>query len=135
MSDALRRLATLLREEGTPISPHVSEATEEAGYGSFVLDAVREGYLLHYDAPRLLSGADEDLALLAGDYLYALGIERLASQGDTAAVLELADLIGGCAQLHAEGRGEEAAALWRAAAAAIGGRDSIDSDPPEASSG
>ena len=85
-----------------------------------MLDAVREGYLLHYGEPRLLAGQDDDLALLAGDYLYALGIERLAASGDTAAVLELADLIGGCAQLHAEGRGAEAAALWRAAAVAIG---------------
>ena len=32
-------------------------------------------------------GHDDDLALLAGDYLYALGIERLAQLGDTDAVL------------------------------------------------
>jgi hypothetical protein len=117
---ALRELAARLRDEGTPISPHVRDPRPDAGYGSPVLDAVREGYLLHYGEPRLLSGQDDDLALLAGDYLYALGIERLAASGDTAAVLELADLIGGCAQLHAEGRGAEAAALWRAAALAIG---------------
>jgi hypothetical protein len=117
---ALRELAARLRDEGTPISSHVRDPEPDAGYGSVVLDAVREGYLLHYGEPRLLSGHDDDLALLAGDYLYALGIERLAASGDTAAVLELADLIGGCAQLHAEGRGAESAALWRAAALAIG---------------
>jgi hypothetical protein len=115
----LAELGRGLREEGTPISTHVVEPAEP-GYGSAVLDAVREGYLLHYGRPRLLAGQDEDLALLAGDYLYALGIERLAASGDTAAVLELADLISGCAQLHAEGRGEEAPALWRAAARVIG---------------
>ena len=43
-----------------------------------MVEAVREGYLLHYGEPRLLAGHDADLALLAGDYLYALGIERLA---------------------------------------------------------
>lgn len=118
-ADALRRLGDQLRDEKSPISPHVVEPAEE-GYGSFVLDTVREGYLLHYGEPRLLSGHDDDLALLAGDYLYALGIERLAVAGDTAAVLELADLISGCAQLHAEGRGGEAAALWRTASAVLG---------------
>jgi hypothetical protein len=133
---ALGDLAARLRDEGTPISQHVVEPAEEPGYGAIVaagpgasadpgayaqvVEAVREGCLLHYGEPRLLAGHDPDLALLAGDYLYALGIERLAALGDTAAVLELADLISGCAQLHAERRGEQEVALWRAAAAAIG---------------
>jgi hypothetical protein len=116
---SLAELAARLRDEQTPISPHVADPGQETGYGSLVLDSVREGYLLHYGEPRLLAGHDADLALLAGDYLYALGIERLAAGGDTAAVLELADLISGCAQLHAEGRGAEAGGLWRVAAAAI----------------
>jgi hypothetical protein len=122
----LGELAGLLRSEGTPVSAHVAETAAEvaagspASLGSFVLDAVREGYLLHYGEPRLIAGQDDDLALLAGDYLYALGIERLAADGDTAAVLELADLIAGCARLHAEGRGAEAEKLWRVAATALG---------------
>ncbi len=33
----------------------------------------------------------------------------------------LAELIGCCAQLHAEGREDEAPELWRSAALAIGG--------------
>ena len=33
-------------------------------------------------------GADPDLRLLAGDYLYALGLERLAGLGDLPAVRE-----------------------------------------------
>ena len=68
-----------------------------------MVEAVREGYLLHYGEPRLLAGHDADLALLAGDYLYALGIERLAALGDAEAVAVLAELIGRCAQLHSRG--------------------------------
>lgn len=133
----LRALAALLREGDTPISPHVVEPAEEPFFGplaaagpraasapaeyALVVEAVREGYLLHYGEPRLLAGHDADLALLAGDYLYALGIERLAALGDADAVRELADLISLCAQLHAEDRADEAPAAWRAAAAAVGG--------------
>jgi len=116
---ALTALATQLREEQTPISPHVVDPPREGAYESFVLDTVREGYLLHYGEPRLLEGHDDDLALLAGDYLYALGIERLATLGDTAAVLVLADLIADCAQAHVEGREEDAPGLWQAAASTI----------------
>ena len=82
-------------------------------------ESVREGYLLHYDEPRVLSGHDDDLALLAGDYLYALGLARLAALGDDRAVLVLADLISSCARLHAEDRADEVPALWNQAAAAI----------------
>ncbi len=84
-----------------------------------MLEAVREGYLLHYAEPRLLNGHDEDLALLAGDYLYALGIERLAASGDVAAVRILADLISTSAQLHAEGRLDEVEPAWAKAVEAI----------------
>jgi hypothetical protein len=80
---------------------------------------VREGYLLHYEQPRLLAGADDDLALLAGDYLFALGIQRLAAGGDCDAVLALAELIGGCAERHAEGRADEVPGLWGRAASAM----------------
>jgi hypothetical protein len=112
--DGLRELAAQLREERTPISAHVAASPPPAA-GSPVVEAVREGYLLHYGDPRLLAGHDEDLALLAGDYLYALGIERLAAAGDVESVLVLADLIGACAQLHAEDRPDEALAAWDAA--------------------
>ncbi|HXS47162.1 MAG TPA: hypothetical protein VN756_06835, partial [Solirubrobacterales bacterium] len=80
-----------------------------------------EGYLLHYGKPRLLAGHDSDLALLAGDYLYALGIERLAALGDTEAVHVLADLISECARLHTEARADEVPERWRAAVHAIAG--------------
>ena len=117
---ALDELASQLRDEDTPISPHVVDPPEEAAFASpgeraFVIEAVREGYLLHYGEPRLLAGHDADLALLAGDYLYALGIERLARRGDTAAVHVLAELISTCAQLHTEGREDEVPAAWERA--------------------
>jgi hypothetical protein len=86
-----------------------------------VVEAVHEGYLLHYGESRLLAGHDADLALLAGDYLYALGLDRLATLGDTAAVAVLSNLIGRCAQLHAEGRADSVPELWRAAAREIAG--------------
>ena len=38
----------------------------------------------------------------------------------------LGELIGRCAQLHAEDRADEVAELWRSAALAVGGRDHRD---------
>jgi hypothetical protein len=143
--DALARLAGLLRTDDSVITPHICEPADPRGGGlgllaaagprtaadpgeyALVVEAVREGYLLHYGAAdaRVVRGAEPDLALLAGDYLYALGLERLASIGDLAAVRELSDLISLAAQIH-DGRrppreaGEDAAALWLGAAVAIG---------------
>jgi hypothetical protein len=85
-----------------------------------VIEAVREGYLLHYGESRLIAGHDPDLALLAGDYLYALGLDRLAALGDTDAVAVLSELIARCAQFHAEGRGDEVDPLWADAARRLG---------------
>ena len=84
-----------------------------------MVEAVREGYLLHYEQSRLLSGHDPDLALLAGDYLYALGLDRLAALGDTRAVTILSDLITECARLHAENHSAPIPDLWRDAAKQI----------------
>lgn len=136
-AEALRTLATRLRNEETPISAYVIEPVERPELGvlaasgphaksapaeySLVVEAVREGYLLHYGEPRLLAGHDSDLALLAGDYLYALGLDRLASLGDTAAVAVLSNLISTCAQLHAEGRADAVPGLWQTAARQIAG--------------
>ncbi|MFL5841424.1 MAG: hypothetical protein ACJ77Z_13330 [Thermoleophilaceae bacterium] len=78
-------------------------------------EAVREGYLLHYEDPARLRTDDEDLRLLAGDAFYALGLARLAEAGDLAAVALLADLITGCAKAHAEGDPEAARGLWNEA--------------------
>ena len=133
---ALRDLAAALREESTPISDHVAEPAAEPEYGRLaaagpraaaapgeyaaVVEAIREGALLHYGEPRIVAGGDEDLALLAGDYLYALGIERLAAIGDSDAVLVLAELIAACAQAGVEGREGDFPELWREACHRIG---------------
>ena len=97
---------------------------QELGDRGFVLEAVYEGYLLHYAAPRLFEGMDGDLRLLAGDALYALGLARLAERSDLPAVAELSDLIARSAQAHAEGRGDEVEPLWEASAdmLAVGSR-------------
>lgn len=78
----------------------------------FTIEAVHEGYLLHYGEPRAFAGMDPDLRLLAGDALYALGLSRVADRGDLEAVAELSDLITAAARAHAEGDPERAAALW-----------------------
>jgi hypothetical protein len=122
--NALQALADQLRAEDTPISPHVvdpaepSQLGDQAGGGehALVVEAVREGYLLHHEQPRLLAGHDADLALLAGDYLYALGLDRLAALGDIRAVAILADLISTCARLQAEGDTTSIPPLWVEAA-------------------
>jgi hypothetical protein len=140
--DALGALAEQLRSEDSVISPHVRDAENLPALGLLVaagpraavapdeyallIESIREGYLLHYGEPRVVVGADRDLALLAGDYLYALGLERLAVLGDLEAVRELSDLISLSAQAHAEGDGGAAAeALWLASAVAVaaGGGD------------
>jgi hypothetical protein len=91
----------------------------ELGERLFVLEAVYEGYLMHYGTPRAFAGMDEDLRLLAGDALYALGVSRLAERGDVPAVAELSDLISLAAQAHADGRPELADELWDASAGAL----------------
>jgi hypothetical protein len=137
---ALGALATLLREENSVISPHVIEPSRapllgrlvasgdrvnaNKGEYAFVVEAVREGYELHYGEPRVVMAADRDLELLAGDYLYAVGLERLAALGDLESVRELSDLISLAARLHdranpAERVVAESAALWLSAVTAI----------------
>jgi hypothetical protein len=78
----------------------------------FVLEAVYEGYLMHYGTPRLFERLDDDLRLLAGDALYAVGLSRLAETGDLEAVAELSDLISRSARAHAEGRSADSEGMW-----------------------
>ena len=138
-ADALMALAAHLRSEDTVVSPHVTDPSAPAALGTLVasgpaakddpaayalvIESVREGYLLHYGEPRVIVGADADLRLLAGDYLYAIGLEQLAGLGDLPAVRELSDLISIGAQLHADGdsaRPDPAGeALWLASTLAI----------------
>ncbi len=94
-------------------------AGHEAEY-ELLVEAIREGYELHYGRPRVVRTEDADLALLAGDRLYALGLERLALLGDLEATGELADVISLCAQAQAAGDADLAEAVWEAGAVAVG---------------
>jgi hypothetical protein len=117
---ALEQLAAALRDEGGLLAEVVAQpggAPEPQGDEyRLILEAIREGYLQHYASGRVLKPEDPDLALLAGDRLYAFGLARLAELGDLAAVTALADLISLSAQAHAEGDPARAEAAWDAAA-------------------
>ena len=134
---ALARLAEALREEGGLLASTVREdGAAPQAHGELVADrgeaypllveAIREGYLQHYAAGRVVRPEDPDLALLAGDRLYAFGLERLAETGDLDAVAELADVIALCAQAHAEGDPGRAEAIWNAGARAVAGGPAPD---------
>jgi hypothetical protein len=97
--------------------PRASSAPEEY---ELLLEMIFEGVLLHYGPGRVVRTEDADLALLVGDQLYALGLERLAALDDLAAVAELADVISLVAQAHAAGDPELADAVWEAGVAAVG---------------
>jgi hypothetical protein len=138
VGEVLERLACTLREEGGLLAGALRDdrpddgatlgrlaATGPRSAGreadvAFVIEAIREGYLLHYGTPRIVRDDDRDLALLAGDRLYALGLDRLAALGDVDAVAELADVISLCAQARAAGDPDLAEAVWHAGAVAIG---------------
>jgi hypothetical protein len=135
---ALARLRAVLVEEGEPLSSVLRTGPPQQtgpGYGQiaahgpraaanpaeydFLVEAIYEGYLLHYATPRLLGDADPDFALLAGDRLYALGLERLVALDDLEAVRELADVIALCALLSGRGEGAHCEAVWAAGVRAV----------------
>lgn len=137
MTGPLARLADVLRAEGgllaaalRPAGSHPTPHGDLAARGPLargreeelaqVVEAVREGYLLHYGTPRLLDTGGADLALLAGDRLYAHGLAELAEAGDLASVAELADVIALSAVAQAAGDRALADAVWLAGAAGVG---------------
>ncbi len=171
MSDALAGLAAELRADGGLLADATVEpdATADRTLGDAVrglprgavvgdalplaIEATREAELLHHapEAARVVRTDDRDLALLAGDRLYALGLSRLAAGGWTDEVATLADVVALVASLHAgpawaigpavagsaaggTGPVEEASSrtadLWRCAVAALG--HGIASPPAEA---
>jgi hypothetical protein len=85
-----------------------------------LVEAIYEGYLLHYGAPRLLHPPEADLGLLAGDQLYAFGLARLVGLGDLEAVAELADVITLTALAQGAGHDELSQEIWAAGARAVG---------------
>ncbi|MDP9346714.1 MAG: hypothetical protein M3P44_13565 [Actinomycetota bacterium] len=98
-------------EFGARVAAGPRAAADPAAY-AFVVEAIHEGHLLHDGRSRLLDQSDPDLALLAGDRLYALGLARLAALDDLQAVVILAEVISRCAQARAEIRPELAARAW-----------------------
>ena len=89
------------------------------------LETIYEGYLVHYGTSRLFAPADDDAALLLGDYLYAHGLVRIAACGAVDAVADLAELISLSSQLRAEGT-EGDGSLWAATAALLGAGRELD---------
>jgi hypothetical protein len=132
----LKTLRDLVAAEGEAIAPALAPAPEvlgplvaaaagDAAEGpdrALVMEAVLEGYLLHFGSSRLLDTDDRDLRLLAGDYMYALGLSRLAGLGDLEAVRALAELITLSARHHAAEPGDQQPldALWVITALALG---------------
>jgi hypothetical protein len=138
---ALARLAAELEAEGGLLGAALTGADggderlgEQAGGGEHALlfEAIREGALLHYGRGRVVAPQDPDLALLGGDRLYAIGLDRLAALGDVDAVAELADVISLVAQAHAEDDPERAEAVWAAGARALASGPSADHEAAKA---
>lgn len=144
MSEVLQRLARLLSDEGglmatlvcpdggmePAVEPEIASPARVAAEGprtkdkreeyELLVEAIYEGYLLHYGSPRVVRAPDADLRLLAGDQLYAIGLAMLVALGDTVAVAELADTITLSALAQGAGEQELADAVWAAGARAVG---------------
>ena len=136
---SLQRLRELLLDESGLMASLVGSASDRAALpgpaqlaasgpraeGSredyeLLIETIYEGYLLHYAKPRVALTSDQDLGLLAGDRMYALGLARLIALGDLAAVAELADTISLSALAQGAGEPDLAEAVWAAGARAIG---------------
>jgi hypothetical protein len=124
-------MASLLAAEdnGSPAPPAEGPAQIAAGGPraaasreeyELLVEAIYEGYLLHYGRPRIVRPVEADLRVLAGDRLYAIGLARLVALGDTLAVTELADTITLSALAEGAGDADLAAAVWEAGARAVG---------------
>jgi hypothetical protein len=124
--DALADASAAGAEQHAPAESPASIAARgpRAGRGrdeyELLVEAIYEGYLLHYGAARVVHVPEDDLKLLAGDRLYAIGLARLVALGDTAAVAELADTITLSALAQGAGNAELAQAVWSAGARAVG---------------
>jgi hypothetical protein len=122
LESALWKQAMRPREERRLVSVFSPLAEPRFAVG---LETIYEGYLAHYGTPRLFAPSDPDLALLLGDYLYAHGLVRIASFGETDAVSDLSELISLCSQLRAEDADGDGA-LWAASAALLGTGPRLD---------
>jgi hypothetical protein len=84
------------------------------------VEAIREGHLLHWGEGRLVRTIDPDLALLAGDRLYALGLESVAATCDRSAIASLSNLIKASAEAMATASADVSEAEWSASCKRIG---------------
>jgi hypothetical protein len=120
-ADAVRESAlwadALLPEDARTYEPVFSPLGPETH--ALGVETIYEGYLVHFGRSRLFAPADEETALLLGDYLYAHGLVRIAETGDIAAVADLAELISLCSMARAENRDGDGEA-WAATAARLG---------------
>ena len=148
MSETLNRLADEIRGGGGLLAHAVTPASSDGALGdvaaagsraagqeaayALLVEAIREGYLLHYASGRVVRPDDPDLSLLAGDRLYALGLARLAELGDLEAVGELADVISLAAQAHAEDDPDRATAVWEAGVRVVGSGPAPDHEDTKA---
>lgn len=143
----LALLAAALREEGglppEVVSDPSAHADETVGRAvtagpraaavgpalALAAEATREAELLHHapERARVVLTGDRDLALLAGDCLYALGLERLAAGGWADEVAILADIVALVARLHAP-------AAWSIGPAAEGEPSAGTGSPDDAAS-
>jgi hypothetical protein len=131
---AAAQLAALVERQGGLLAAAVRPAERAEVHPDLAVAAVREGHDCHYaGAGAVVVPADPDLALLAGDALYALGLEQLAERGDLEAIRVLADVISASAAAHAEGRPDAAEQRWRHASRQLdpAGRPSVR--PPSSS--
>ncbi len=122
MADLLPSSAGPAGDPGSPAALAASGPRADGHRGEYelLIEAIYEGYLLHYGQPRLLRSSDADLGLLAGDRLYALGLARLVDIGDTFAVAELADTISLSALAQGAGAPDLAGEVWTAGARTVG---------------
>ena len=117
---AVRALSSVDGESPARLAATGPRTGGRAADYELVVEAIYEGYLLHYGLPRVVRVADGDLQVLAGDRLYAIGLARLVELGDTTAVAELADTITLSSLAQGAGEGELAEAVWSAGARAVG---------------
>jgi hypothetical protein len=120
LAGALRADPVAEDSEPAALAASGPRSAGQEGEVALLVEAIHEAYLLHYDASATVSQEDADLALLAGDRLYALGLDRLARLGDLESVDVLAEVIARCAEAHAAGDPAAAAVAWRTGAEAVG---------------
>jgi hypothetical protein len=112
----LELLAQRLREDGGLLAEAVTEPRGAPvfpdGPRALAVEAIREGHLLHHGTPRVVATEDRDLALLAGDRLYALGLAEFAAAGDLDGVRVMSEVIATAAAALGDGDPPAAEAAW-----------------------